>query len=490
MTTSTNAFFFGTKPYKHQEELFARTKNARIFAIFWEMGTGKSKVIIDTAAYLYLIQEINGLLIATDKGAYLNWVYSEVPKHMPNNVPYRLAYWSCVLRRDARKALNEIMLPRARKLDILCMNVEALSTERATKAAEEFLENHRAMMVVDESTSIKNIKAARTKAAIALGQLAKYRRIMSGAPITQSPLDIYSQFEFLGRGLLGHSSWTGFKNYYGIWKQVIMGTRTFQKVVGYRNLTELTNRVMQFASRVRKVECLDLPDKIYQIEHVEMTPDQRDAYKKFRNEALLLLRQGQLTSTCALTTIEKLHQICCGHVRLDNGATINIPNYRIPRLMDMLDEIDGKAIIWAHYQRDIENILAAIKEKYGQSKFFAVAYYGKTPEIERIFALDKFTNDPNCRWFVGSPGSGGKGLTLISAAHVIYFSNSYRLEHRLQSEDRAHRIGQTKNVCYIDLLVPNTIDSQILTALKEKRDLARQVIDPVAVGELIRDEVD
>jgi SNF2 family DNA or RNA helicase len=479
MITSENkfpAFHMKTDPYKHQQDDFIRTRDLEYWGWFWEMGTGKSKIVVDTAGYLFLKGEIDGVLIFSDKGAYLNWETDELPKHTMEEIPWRCAHWSSSMKRKEEAAANELLVAEDDTLDFMCMNIESLVSDRAFKFAKEFVKNHYCMVVVDEATSIKNPKADRTKSAIELGKLAAYRRILTGTPITQSPLDLYGMCQFLKEGILGFNAFVPFRSQYAEMITISLGSRSFQKISGYRNLNELSDKIAKFSSRVLKVDCLDLPDKIYERIYVEQTPEQRRYYQELKEIALIQFEQGLLTSTSALTTLNKLHQINCGHVKLDDETVVDIPNNRINALMDLLELLGEKVIIWCNFQRDVELILLAIKSRFVDKGIYGVDYYGKTSEADRASSLAKFKHDHNCWWFVGTAATGGKGLTLVGARYVAYYSCGYRLDFRLQSEDRNHRIGQTKNVTYFDFICPDTVDMRILKSHETKQDLSRTVL--------------
>jgi SNF2 family DNA or RNA helicase len=254
-----------------------------------------------------------------------------------------------------------------------------------------------------------------------------------------------------------------------------MPSHTFKQVVGYRRLDELKEKLDRFAFRVTKDECLDLPDKIYLRRDVELTAEQLKAYDQMKLMALSIVEQGMMSTTNALTQLMRLHQIVCGYVKLDDGQEIALPNNRIDELMAVLAESDGKVIIWANYRKNIEDIKLAIQKEYGMTS--VATYYGDTKSDDRQDIVDKFS-DPNSelRFFVGNPTTGGYGLTLVSSHTVVYYSNSFDLEKRLQSEDRAHRIGQTEKVTYIDLISTKTVDEHIVKALRSKIDIASQVL--------------
>ncbi len=188
------------------------------------------------------------------------------------------------------------------------------------------------------------------------------------------------------------------------------------------------------------------------------------------------LEDGELATTASvLTQIMRLQQICCGFLQPDEGEIQPLDNNRIDELLNIIEETQGKAIIWASYTHDIKKIRDTLSEKYGEES--VACYYGETPQDERQTIVEEFQDESTpLRFFVGQPRTGGYGITLTAANTVIYYSNSYDLEIRLQSEDRAHRIGQTNKVTYIDLVSPDTIDEKILIALKSKIDIAGQVL--------------
>jgi len=285
--------------------------------------------------------------------------------------------------------------------------------------------------------------------------------------VTNNPLDLFSQAWFLNPHLLGFTSFYTFRAKYAEMVKITAGNRAFTKVKGFKNLDELTRSIQSWSSRRTKLECLDLPEKIYQYYEVELTDDQKKHYKSLREKAMAEL-EGQLVSApIVLTKLLRLHQLVCGHLTTDDGTVIPVDNNRMKALMEVLDEASGKVIIWATYRADIKDIAAALQEEYG--KHAAVSYFGDTTGEDRQEAVRKFQTDPECRYFVGNPQTGGFGITLTAATNVVYYSNSYNLEHRLQSEDRAHRIGQKHAVTYVDLICRKSVDEKIVKALREKK---------------------
>ena len=329
-------------------------------------------------------------------------------------------------------------------------------------------------MAIDESTTIKTPTARRTKNIIGIGKHAKYKRIMTGSPITKNPLDLYTQCEFLDPWLLDFTSYYAFRNRYAEMKTMHLRGRSIQVVSEFKNLGELSETVKTFSYRVLKEDCLDLPPKNFIKRHITLTPAQKKIYEQMKKAAMAVLNGKVSTTMTVLTQLMRLHQITCGHFTADDGSEQEVESNRMNELMSILEDMDGKAIIWANYQRDIENIVDAITDKYGPES--VVDYYGLTPQEDRQDNIRKFQNNPECRFLVGTPQTGGYGITLTQANTVIYYSNGYDLEKRLQSEDRAHRIGQKKTVTYIDLICEDTVDEKIVKALRDKINIASEVL--------------
>ena len=464
---------FKTKPYAHQLTALEKSWNKENFAYFMEMGTGKTKVLIDNIAMLYDKGKINGALIIAPKGVVKTWYEQELPTHLPKHIENVTVLWQSNITKKQQVSLDNLM-KIGTELHILIMNVEALSTKKGVDFAFKFLNSHNALMAIDESTTIKTPSAKRTKSIISLGKMAKYRRIMTGSPVTKNPLDLYTQCLYLDPYLLDFQSYYAFRNRYAEMKTLNVRGRSIQVVNKFINLNELSDKLQSFSYRVLKEDCLDLPEKIYMKRYISLTHDQIKVYDQMKKTALATLN-GKTTSTMTvLTQLMRLQQITCGHFVADDGSTQDIQSNRIKELMDVLDEIEGKAIIWGHWQRDIKNIIKAVVDEYGPGS--VVDYYGLTPQDERQDNIRKFQNDPKCRFLVGTPQTGGYGITLTQANTVIYYSNGYDLEKRLQSEDRAHRIGQKKNVTYVDLICEDTVDEKIVKALRKKINVASQVL--------------
>ena len=439
-----------------------------------EMGTGKSKVAIDTMSLLFLNRQIDGVLIIAPKGGYLNWIDEEIPAHIPEHIPKRMAFWNADSTKLEQRIAYSLLGAKDDCLDIMVVNVEALNGDRAYEFTETFVRSHYTLIIVDESTCIKNHAAKRTKAVYKLGALSDYRRILTGTPITDSPLDLFGQCQFLKPGVLGHDNWVSFSNYYADIQKMTHGTRRYDKIVRYKNLPELTQRIQAFSYRKLKSECLDLPEKTFVNYYVEQTSEQKAAYKKMKEEAMIQFSNEEMvSSTSVITTMGKLHQINCGHIKDDFGNIHDIPNNRVSELIDILSKTHDKVIIWCNFKRDVELIRNAIKKEFDED---ASLYYGETTTDDRRESLENFRRG-NSRFFVSTLATGAMSLTIVESAYTVYYSYDYNAMLWLQSQDRNHRPGQTRNVTYVVMQTPKSVDTRIIKALKEKEDLAAQVLD-------------
>ena len=464
---------FKTKPFKHQLKALEESWNRQVWAWFMEMGTGKTKVCIDNIAILYDKGKIDRALVIAPNGIKRNW-RRELSVHMADHVNYRVSVWSSSPKKKEKDELEQLSV-MSDDLSILIMNIEALSTPRGVDFARSFIFSGSCFMVVDESTTIKNHAARRTKNIMKIANLAKYRRIMTGSPVTKSPLDLYSQIQFLGGWFLEQTNYYAFRARYAIVQQRNVGSHSFQHVMGYQRLDELTAILREFSTRILKEDCLDLPDKLYTKRVVSMTPEQLKAYVEMKKQAMTFFEDNPMTAASVLTQMTRLHQIVCGHVKTDDGQVRTLKNNRIKELLQVLQETDGKVIIWAVFRHDIQTIEKEIANEYGKET--VASYYGDTKDSIRQSIVDSFMDsDSDLRFFIGNPKTGGYGLTLTCSHTVVYYSNDYSLEVRMQSEDRAHRIGQEDKVTYVDLMTEGTIDEKIVNSLNNKIDLASQVM--------------
>ena len=471
---------FKTKPFEHQKEALKLSWAAKTYAYFMEMGTGKSKVLVDNIAMLYDKGAIRGAVIVAPKGVYNNWYTQEFPIHMPDHVEHSMVLWEPSSTKKKQLELDTLFDGKE-ELKILIINVEAFSSKKGLDFAHRFLNIFigKSLIGIDESTTIKNPTAKRTKSILKIGNLASYRRILTGSPVTKSPLDLYSQCEFLDVWHLGHPSYYSFRSRYAKMVTRNFGGRQVQIVDprdSYRRLDELSDKLKTFSYRVLKEDCLDLPPKVFTKRIVELTAEQKKIYAKLKQVAMAFTENGKVMSTVnVMTQLMRLHQVTCGTFKADDGSVTQLENNRVQALMDCVEETEGKVIIWATYREDIKKIVEALKKAYGEAS--TVEYHGGVDATLRQDNIAQFQQVKGpTRYFVGNAQTGGYGITLTAANTVIYYSNSYDLEKRLQSEDRAHRIGQTGSVTYVDLVAEGTIDEKIVKALIAKVNIANEIM--------------
>ncbi len=492
-TAPSSTFQFKTTPFEHQREFFEKTRELKTHAVLWEQGTGKTKLVIDTAASLALGGKIDAMLVLAPQGVHTNWVTVELPDHWPDAAP-KPTMWIYQTERSITKwhdrgskkmATSEYAFP------ILAMTYAAIMTKKGAKLAADFLRRRKVFYILDESARIKTPSAKRTKRVVASGAHAEYKRIMTGTAITNSPFDLWTQLRFLDPDFWqkngGFESLESFKGTFGEFEPI---TRSFyNKASGkwearevpnlkyFKNLEYLHELIKGSSSRVLKADVLDLPPKLYTKRFFEMSSQQRRLYKELETECMTFLDSGELVSApLAITRLLRFQQILCGYLPDDEGRIIHDldENPLMKLFIDTLEDVDGQAIIWARFQRDIDLILAELDKrakKLKDPKERGVRYDGRVAHAQREKNLLEFRSG-DARFFVANPAVGGTGLTLNEASTVLYYSNSFDLEHRCQSEDRPHRIGQDKPVLYYDFSCHGTVLEHIIRALRKKHNFA------------------
>jgi SNF2 family DNA or RNA helicase len=459
---------YKTEPMAHQREGAERFHQEEYGALFWEMGSGKTKTILDVVGN----GPCDGIMVLAPNGLHLNWDAIEVEKHLPCN-DYVIYCWRG--KPTTQKAKRELLAfnESTAEKKIWLMNVEAIRNKSGLGYAVDFMKSREhTELIIDESTCIKNHKAAQSKAAMILGKMATRRWILNGTPITQGPLDLWSQCQFLSKGCLPYSTWTGFKNMFAIEEIRTMQNRMFKQIIGYQNLERLKEDIKPFSSRILKEDCMDLPEKTFMQRAVELTAEQRKIYSEVKDLCLSELDNGSIVSvTIALAKIVKLHQILCGFVIDDGGTTTDIPNNRLAAVAQIA-ETTKPLVIFCAYRRNIDQVADMLRKEYGDSS--VVEYHGGTNTQDRQDAVRKFQNG-EADFFLGT-SAAAKGLTLHRAHTMVYYANTYSLEARLQSQDRIHRHGQKNECTYIDLVVPDSLDQMIIDRLTQKKDLADMVL--------------
>jgi SNF2 family DNA or RNA helicase len=458
-----------------------------VFAILDEQGLGKSFEVLATAERLYCLSQITGLLIVAPNGVHSNWTRQEVPKHL--NIPYVPLEWSSS-KRLTKKFQNDVSVlfnENKEKLKIISFNVEAFSTPGpATELAKKFLVKFPSLMVIDESSRIKTPTAQRTKRIITLGRQAKYKRVLTGTPVTQSPFDLYSQFLFLDPQILGFSSFFSFKHHYGRWDKNVATqngrTWTYETLMHYVRLDDLKSRIRPYSIRRTKAECLDLPEKIYKTITFEMSPAQRHLYTRLMDEGIIEFTDFESLNPLQITRLLRAQQIIGGYLPTANepdGADpkwspIPGPNPKLDLLMDLIEDYPSKMVIWARFKAEITEIVFKLWDKFGRKS--VVELHGGVPKSERQTNLIDFQNSSAVRFLVGQQQSG-IGIDLFAAETMVFYSNTFSYENRYQCEDRAHRIGLRHPVVYIDLVAEETVDEKIVEVLKRTTKMAYKMLD-------------
>ena len=471
---------FHTKPFKHQLDTLEASWLKPAYAILWEQGTGKTKLAIDTAQSLFLAGKIDGLLVLGPGGIPRNWITDELPVHLSPEVKAQTscALWQTKKAGTKTHAATHAALLGHKGLAVLCMTYDGFMTALGKKAAWAFMQKRRILYVADEAHHIKTPKAKRTKSVTTSARHAPYRRLLTGTPVSQGPFDLYSQLKFVDPDLwkrMGLSPFACFKTHFGIWRrsQDVLEEEGYDpgydQLVGYKNLDELAALVAQMGSRVTKDEVLDLPPKLYQKMTHELNPEQRRLYKQFMDEFTAELEHGhRIDAPLAIQRLLRFQQIVCGYLPGDdegNLQQIGNSNNRLALVEELRDLLPHKAIFWGRFNNDIDLMMDVLGER-------AVRYDGTVDEDARARAKDDFQKG-DAQWFVAKQQSAGEGLTLHAAKTAVYYSNTFRLLDRLQSEDRPHRIGMDNNpVNYIDLIAEDTVDEHIIKNLRLKRDIA------------------
>ena len=460
---------YKTQPYEHQRVALRKGATQRVFGFFMEQGTGKTKVTIDNAVYLYNTELLQTVFVLAPNSVYTNWK-KEIETHSSaDNYIYQ-------------HKIDKKFYPKKDKLNWYLMNIEAFSHKSGYNKGLELIEKRglETMMVIDESTTIKNRTAKRTKNVIKLGKGVRYKRILTGTPVTKSPLDLWSQFAFLDEDLLGFKSFYSFRARYCVMdSRPVGGNRKIEFPLYYINLEQLEDKILPYTHRVLKKDCLDLPPQIWQRRNVFLSNEQRNAYEILKEHARVVIQDKQSSIHNKLTEIAKLQQVCSGFLYSDDGKLVELSNAKLDELLNVIEEIEGKIIIWATFRYSIQKIEETLQKKYGEKS--VVSLYGDTKK--RADVVDNFNSSRGARFLVSNPSVGGYGLTLNASSYQIFFNNSYNLEERLQAEARNHRSGQTADkVTYIDLVAIKTIDEFIIKALKEKitisaKTLGEEVLD-------------
>lgn len=469
------------KPFPHQQTELDDHKDHEARGLWWEMGTGKSKAVLDCCEHLYSLGKLDGIFIVAPSGIELNWLTDEIPEHLDigNVVTFLWATKTCKTQKYARSWQGFM---DSKGFRVFAISYDAMMTDRGQKAAKEFLESGSMMYVLDEAAHIKTPGAKRTKRVLASAKHAPYRRVLSGTPVDNSPFDVYTQVKFIDPAVwtgMGIRNFFAFKAQFGVFElSYAAGGKTFKKLTQYRNLDVLKKVMDTVGTRYRK-DLLDLPEKIYKRHLFRLSPKAQRIYDALKEDYVTWFGDGKVVSAeLAIVRMTRLQQVTSGYLPDDNDLDdekelhpLDEVNTRVQALREITQDVPGQAIIWAQRNQDIDLILEALSV----DKLGAVRYDGKVSVEERAHNVDLFKRN-KVQFFVGKPRVGGEGLTLTGANVVIYYNNGWRLRERLQSEARAHRIGQKNAVTYYDIIAENTLDDYQLSVLRNKLDISSFVM--------------
>jgi SNF2 family DNA or RNA helicase len=458
-------------PRHKQAEALNRIEDQKVFGLLMSMRTGKTKVILDD--WQRTVNEVPNLLVIAPAGVYRTW-QTALQEDIDDRLLDKTAVYVWESGESTAPELKRFLGQHGPR--VLLVNIEALSTiETIRSFCTNFLQQRKTMLVVDESVTIKNHNAKRTKFINQrLAPLAAYRRILSGLPTPRSPLDLYCQFEFLDPRILGFKNYFAFRKRYAVLKKMRAGGHSFDVVVGYQHVDELQQKIAPHSIRVRLEDCYDLPPSTYMVREIALTKEQARIYGELKQFATAKLAKDQhVTATAVITQMLRLHQVLCGHCKDEAGNYFAIPERRTASLLELLEDYDGdKAVIWCSYDADVRKVAQALSKEYGERS--VARFWGGNKDTREAEEL-QFKNNEACRFMVATAAAGGRGRTWDIADLVVYYSNNDNLDYRMQSEDRVKNVGKAKAIAYVDLMVPGTVDEKIIKALRNKINMAATI---------------
>lgn len=431
------------------------------FALFWVMGAGKTLSTITIVNLRRTYNMIDRFLIICPTSIKGVWSkefdrYSALPHDL------------FVLESGGKVPEKWANFP------IMVVGVEALSQGGAFDKAMAFVAGGRCMTVVDESSTIKNHNTNRTERCFEISDSSVCRMVLTGTNVSQGVQDLFAQMRFVDPNIIGELSYYSFRN-----KYCIMGGFEQRKIVGYRNLEQLFDRIRPHCDVVRKKDLKDLPEKMYQIREVKASPLQIRMCKELARDMETEYGKGTISVQNSLEALLRFQQISGG---FDPEGHPLPTNPKLDELMSLLEEYDGKAIIWARYLPEVAGIAAALEKAWPGS---TMTITGAVRPEDRQPMVDQFEASKTQRFLVVNQQTCGKGLTILSATLSVYYSNTFSLEDRSQSEDRNHRIGQKNAVTYVDLVSDLKVDRHVTNAIGNKLNVAEYVAKGLKVSDLI-----
>jgi len=472
--------FYGLPPFDHQVRMFEWGRRRKTMAFLSEQGTGKTRSALDVCQYRLETNRIKNILVVCPLSVISSW-QDEIKTWCK---PGLNRHTVLVGTKEQRKQKLENGMMTG--VQFFIINYDGVRT------IEQALQRHKwGMIILDESIMIKNRQAQRTKAIKRVAANTEYKLIMTGSPITQDALDLHSQFEFLDGGRTLGKNYFQFRNRF--FQEINFGQ--FSKWVPRKGSPpEIQRMVYTSAIRYTKEQCLDLPEKIFQQRYVSMTAKQAKMYKDMSDQLIAEIEDGEYTSAALVVTkLIRLSQITAGVVTPDNSEEARRINAqgkdpKNSEIIQLIEQSDDQFVIWCRFRKEIMMVVEDLRKKG-----YEVGYiYGDVKQADRARAIDDW-RAARTRVLVCQVATAGMGITLLPrdpgvGITVIYRSNDYSLNNRLQSQDRTHRIGLKRSVSYIDLVVPKTVDVAVFNAIASKKDLADRVIER-DVASIIRGEM-
>jgi SNF2 family DNA or RNA helicase len=431
-----------------------------VFAYYIEMGLGKTALTIANFSILFMEGKIDAVLVFAPKGPHKQWIAEEIPKHIDPTIPLNMTLWN-----TGKYYLSEDLKVKGR-LNIFAINIDAINTESGAFVVNQFINlfKGRLFMIIDEAHQIMNFSSGRTKTSIEFGKLGTYKRILTGTPIGTNLVNIWSQFMFLDYRIIGINYITAFKSRF-------MDINPFSGKPEEKNVEEFYSLIAPHMFRITKKECTDLPDKIYSSVSYSLGKDTHKHYENIKLAFMTELKSGKILEAAnALAAMVRLQQVCSGFlpdIDEETGKISHLDLFSYERAevaLDIVKQTDGPVIIWARFIQDITSLKHIFKKDYGG-------------EIATIDNIDEFKADKKRFLFLNQARGVGWNLQKKGGLSMIYYNNSFNYIHRVQSEDRGHRIGMEGALTIFDIVADRTIDKKISENLKAKHDLSTFVLD-------------
>ena len=436
------------------------------FGFLFEMGCGKTLTAIATAGTLYIERRIRRVLIVAPTSVCSVW-----PKEFDDFADFpHIVKVMLGTKKQRLKQLQDLFDFPREALRVAVINYESTWREGIF---EKLMEYRPDLIIADESQRIKTFDAEQSKAMHKLGDKTTFKLILSGTPVQNNALDLYSQYRFLDPMVFGKNFYS-FRNRY-----CIMGGFNRKQIVAYRDLDELVKKEHSIAYRVTKEEALDLPEQTFETRYIILSPTERKLYDKIRRESAAELANGEtISATTVLTKMLRLQQFTGGFIVTDESEKPQqISSGKINALEDIIEDYvlgaGKKLVIFARFRAEIDLIMALLKKK--KVRFGRI--FGDIPLEERGDIVKDFQTNPDTKVFVAQIDTAGLGITLTAADTCVYYSVNFNYAAYSQSLARIHRIGQRNACTYIHLTVEKTIDELVIAALHKKEDLAKTIVD-------------